>query len=181
MDLQEVVLARPPPQLRHGLDERHALDIAHGPAELDYAHVRLLVRVVDGDPRDPLDPVLDSIRDVRDDLHRLAQIVAPALPLDDMLVDLAGRDVVRARQGDVQVALVVAEIEVGLAAVGQDEDLAVPTDASVLYAPPGRLQCLLLRVHGARIDIEVRVHLDGRHVLARQWEAADRVTALHLS
>jgi hypothetical protein len=63
---------------------------------------------------------------VRHDLDRLAQIVALALALDDMLVDLARRDVVRARQSDVQVALVVAEIEVDLAAVGENEDFAVP-------------------------------------------------------
>jgi hypothetical protein len=51
-----------------------------------------------------------------------------------VLVDLARGDVVVAREGDVQVALVVAEIEVDLAAVREDEDLAVPVRCSVCYA-----------------------------------------------
>jgi hypothetical protein len=63
---------------------------------------------------------------VRHDLHRLAEIVALALALDDVLVDLAGGDVVVACEGDVKVALVVAQVEVDFAAVGEDEDLAMP-------------------------------------------------------
>jgi hypothetical protein len=70
---------------------------------------------------------------VRDDLHRLAEIVAFALALDDMLVDLARRDVVLARQGDVEVALVVAQVEVDFAAVGEDENFAVPARALILH------------------------------------------------
>jgi hypothetical protein len=131
VDLEEVVLARPTAQLSHGLDERHALDISDGASKLNDADIGLLSGVIDRYPRNPLNPVLDGICDVRDDLHRLAQIVAAALALDDMLVDLARGDVVLARQGDVEVALVVAEIEVDLAAVGEDEDLAVPASVSI--------------------------------------------------
>ena len=53
------------------------------------------------------------------------EIVAAALLLDHRHVDLAGGDVVvpgHARRGE---ALVVAEVEVGLAAVVGDVDLAV--------------------------------------------------------
>ena len=46
---------------------------------LDDADVGLLVRLVDRDARDALDPVLDGVRDVRDDLDRLAEVVAPPL------------------------------------------------------------------------------------------------------
>lgn len=59
-------------------------------------------------------------------LHRPTEVVAPALALNNELVDLAGRDVVFAGDGDVQVALVIAQIEVDLAAVVKDEDFAVP-------------------------------------------------------
>lgn len=135
MDLEKVVLAGAAPQMRHGLDEGHTLDVANGSAQLNYAHVRHLVGVVDGDLRDLDDPVLDCIRDVRHDLHRLAQIVALALALDDMLVDLARGDVVLTRQGDVQVALVVAEIEVDFAAVGEDKDLAMSACCSACAEP----------------------------------------------
>lgn len=46
------------------------------------------------------------------------------LSVDDVLVDLASREVVLPREGDVEVAFVVAEVEVRFAAVVEDKDLA---------------------------------------------------------
>lgn len=171
MNLHEVVPARPSSQLTHSLDKRHALDITHGASQLNYAHIRLLARVIDGYPRHLLDPVLNRIGNVWHNLHRLAQIVALALALDNVAVDFARRDVVIARQRDVEVALVVAEIEVDFAAVGEDEYFAVPVVCLVtchggIYR---RLAGLLLRVHRPCVDIEVRVDLDRRDVLGRQY------------
>ena len=94
MNLHKVVLARTPPQLAHSLDERHALNVAHGAAQLDYADIGLFTRVIDRYPRDLLDPVLDRIGNVGNDLYGFTQIVALALALDDVLVDLARSDVV---------------------------------------------------------------------------------------
>lgn len=104
------------------------------------------------------------------DLHGFAQVVALALTLDDMLVDLARGDVVVACEGDVEVALVVAEIEVDFAAVGENEYFAMP----VQYQRPvlGRSvgwSGVLLWVHSPRIDIEVGVDFDRRDVLRRQY------------
>jgi hypothetical protein len=131
VDLHEVVLARTSPQLTHSLNERHALDIAHCASQFDNADIGLLARVVDRYPRHFLDPVLDGIGNVGDDLHGFTQIVALALALNDVLVDLAGRDIVVAGQGDVEVALVVAKVEIDFAAVGEDEDFAMPSGFSV--------------------------------------------------
>lgn len=108
MYLQEVVLASPPPQLSHSFDKRRTLNVPHCATELNDAHVGCLVRIVDRYPRDPLDPVLDGIGQVRDNLHRAAEVVASTLTLDNMLVDLSSRNVVLASQGDVEVSLVVA-------------------------------------------------------------------------
>jgi hypothetical protein len=69
---------------------------------------------------------LDRVGEVGDDLNGAPEVVATALALDDVLVDFAGCDVVLAGEGDVQVALVVAEVEVDFAAVVEDEDFAVP-------------------------------------------------------
>jgi hypothetical protein len=66
-------------------------------------------------------------------LYRLAKIVAFALALDDVLVDLTSCDIVVAGESDVEVTLVVAEIEVDFAAVGEDEYFAVPANCSVSH------------------------------------------------
>ena len=48
------------------------------------------------------------------------------LPVNDVLVDLSGGDVVRSGQGDVEVALVVSEVEVDFSTVVEDKDFTVP-------------------------------------------------------
>ena len=85
---------------------------------------------------------LDLVGDVRDHLHRLAQVVAASLLREDRGVDGAGGEVRPPVQVGVEEPLVVAEVQVGLGAVVQDEHLAV-----------------LERVHRARIDVDVRVEL----------------------
>lgn len=128
--LQKIVLPRPPPQLSHGFDERPALDVTHRPSKLDDANVGFFVRVVDRYPRDALDPVLNGIGQMGYHLNGPAEVISPSLALDDMLVDLAGGDVVLSGQGDVEITLVVAEVEVYLSAVVQNKDLAMPTNPS---------------------------------------------------
>ena len=87
-------------------------------------------------------PPLDLVGDVRDDLHGVAQVLAAAFARDNLRVDLAGGDVGRLAEVDVEETLVVADVEVGLGAVIGDEDLAV-----------------LERVHRARVDVEIGVEL----------------------
>ena len=151
VDVQDV---GPPDVLAHladGLEERQALDVADGPADLDDHDVRVAVA---GDAPDPL---LDLVGDVRDDLDRAAEVVAAALLGDDRLVDAAGRDVAELGQVLVDEPLVVAEVEVRLGAVVGDEDLAV-----------------LVRAHRARIHVDIRIELqDGDPQAARLEQAAD--------
>lgn len=61
-----------------------------------------------------MDPVLDGVGDVGDDLDGLAEVVALPLPLNDVLVDLARRDVVVLLEGEVEEALVVTQVKVSL-------------------------------------------------------------------
>lgn len=126
MNLQEIILSSSSPQLCHGFYKGHALDIAHSTTKLNDADIWLLIRIIDGYSSDLLDPVHNRIRDMRHDLHRLAQVVATSLALDDVLIDLARRYIVVTREGDVQIALVVAEVEVDFTAVGEDEYFAMP-------------------------------------------------------
>ena len=166
MYLQKVVLSSPPSQLSHCLDERPTLDISHCPTKFDNADIRLFVRVIHRYSRNARNPVLDCIREMRHDLYSTAKVVASSLPLDDVLVDLAGGDVVFSSQGDVKVPLVVAQVKVNFSAIIEDEHLPVPVDrsASLALVPPIRWMYILCGCHGPRIDIHIRVDLDRRNV-----------------
>jgi hypothetical protein len=59
------------------------------------------------------------------DLHGLAQVVAPAFLSDDLLVDSAGGQIVVPAQPGMGEALVVAQVEVGFRPVVGHEDLAM--------------------------------------------------------
>src|SRR5690606_38285232 len=123
------------------LQERQRLDVAHGTADLHQGDVEALGGRVDA--------ALDLVGDVRDHLHGGAEVVAAALLADHRLVDLAGGDRIPAAQADVDEALVVAEVEVGLGTVVGDVDLA-----------------MLERAHRARVDVDVGVQLHHRRAQA---------------
>ena len=129
VDVEDVRPADVLAHLADRLEERQALDVADGPADLDDHDVRLAVT---GDAADPL---LDLVRDVGDDLDGPAEVVATALLGDDGLVDAAGRDVGELGQVLVDEPLVVAQVEVRLGAVVGDEDLAVLVGRSSSRGP----------------------------------------------
>ena len=123
------------PDLADGLQEGLGLDVAHGAADLGDDHVHVLLG-------HGVDPGLDLPGDVGDDLHRGAQVVAPALPVQDVPPHPAGADGGVAGEVLVHEALIVSQVQVGLGAVLGDEDLPVLEGA-----------------HGARVHIEVGVEL----------------------
>ena len=135
VDVEAVLLAEVERELADGFEEGLAFDVAHGAADLGNHDVDALAgRLGQG--------AFDLVGDVRDDLDRLAEVFAAAFLLDHRLVDLAGGVVRVAIEGGVGESLVVAQVEVGLAAVVEDEDLAV-----------------LVGAHGARIDVDIGVEL----------------------
>ena len=137
-------------QLAQRLDERQALDVADGAADL---------------ADDEVDPVclverefLDRVGNVRDDLNRRAEIVAAPLARDDVAVDAAGGDIIRLLAVDAGKALVMAKVEIGLGAVVGDVDFAV-----------------LIGRHRPRIDVEIGVELaDADGEATRLEERAER-------
>src|SRR3970282_1432482 len=133
-----------PPYLPDPLQERQRLDAADGAADLDQADVEAVGGLDDA--------ALDLIGDVRDHLHSAAEVVAAALLADHVVVDAPRRDRVLAAQAGAHVALVMAEVQVGLGAVVGDVDLAV-----------------LERAHRARIDIDVGAELHHRHAQAARF------------
>jgi GTP1/Obg family GTP-binding protein len=108
MNLQKVSFANTSSQLSHALNEWRTLNITHCASQLNDTHIGRFVRVIHGDLSNSLDPILNGVRQVRDHLHRLPQIVTTTFALDDVLVDLPGGDVVLAGEGNIEVAFVVA-------------------------------------------------------------------------
>ncbi len=124
--------------LSNRLEEGHGLDVAHRSAEFDDAHVGT------GGLGDGLDPALDLVRDVWDDLNGLSQILPGPLLLYDGAINLAGGNVMVLPQVDVQIPLVIAKVEIGLRPVFQHEHLA-----------------MLEGVHGASVDVQIWIYLHG--------------------
>ncbi len=121
--------------LADGFQKRQRFDVADRAADFDHGDVGL----AGAQP----DAALDFVGDVRDDLHRAAEVVAAPLLADHVFVDAPGGEVVAPGGGHADEAFVMAEIEIGFRAVAGDEHLAV-----------------LERAHGAGIDVDVGVELD---------------------
>ena len=141
MNVQRVLATDVLPKLPDRFDERQALDVADRAADFDEDDVDAL--------SDGADAVLDFVRDVRNDLYGAPEIIAAALFLDHREVDLAGRPVIVSRGDLVREPLVVAEIEIGFGPVVGDIHLAV-----------------LVRAHRAGIDVDIRVELLQRDLVA---------------
>src|ERR1035437_5624168 len=139
-----VVVAHFQREFADGFEKRQPFDVAGGAADFRDDDVSL------GFFGENMDAVFDFVRDVRNDLHRLAEIFSFALVVQHGLINLAAREIVQPRQLDVREALVMAEVEVGLRAVVEHINFAV-----------------LIRRHRAGIHIEIRVEL-----LQRALEAA---------
>ncbi len=127
--------------------KRKRFDIAHCAADFDEHDVDSVGYFAEGG--------FDFIGDVRDYLHRLAEIIAPALFGDDGFVDAAGGPIMVARKVRGSEALVMAEIEIGFGAVVGHEHFAV-----------------LIRRHRAGIDVQVRIALLEGDAKAAAFEKA---------
>jgi hypothetical protein len=117
MDVDGVAARQIVAELADCLHERHRLDVADGAADLAENEVVSVIAVED--------EILDLVGNVRDHLHRRAQIIAAPFLGDDVLVDATGRDVVVLVRRPSRKALVVPEIEIRFRAVVGHEDLAV--------------------------------------------------------
>lgn len=155
MHERRLVAAQAQAHLPRGFQERQRLDVAHRAADLDDRHVCLaIVRRLGA----TLDEGLDLVGDVRNDLHRLAEILAATLLADHGFVDLAGGEVVGLAHLGRDEALVVAKIEVGFCTVLRHEHLAV-----------------LERAHRARVDVDVGIEFEeGDFEAARLKDGRER-------
>ena len=160
-DMDEADVLTPDPELKlaQSLDEGSALDISHRTAEFYDTDIGSAVVAIARHMRDPLDPLLDLIGDVRDDLHGLPEVVTTTLPFDHSRVDLACGDVVVPRQSDIQEPLVVTKVQVDFSPVIEHKDLSV-----------------LEWAHGPGIDVQVGVNLDRSDAQSRGFEQNSHAT-----
>ena len=68
MDQREIVVSDAKLELAHGFDEWSGLDVSDCSSKLDNADIRLLVGLVYGDRGHALNPILDRVRKVGNDL-----------------------------------------------------------------------------------------------------------------
>ena len=129
--------------LADSLHKRLRLDVANRATQLGDDHVGTSLLL------DAAELVLNGIGDVRDHLHGATQKVAATFAGDQALIDSAGRKVGITGQVLVNKALVVAQVQVGLVAVLGHEDLT-----------------MLERAHGAGVDVQIRVGLLHRYLVA---------------
>ena len=133
------------------LEEREALDVAHRAAALGDHDVGAR-----GGQIEHL--LLDLVGDMRDHLDGLAEELPAPFLVDHREIDLPGGVVALARQRRGGEALVVPEIEIGLAPVVEDVHLAV-----------------LVGAHRPRIDVDVGIEFLHPHLEAAGLEEhADR-------
>ena len=125
-----------PFQLTDGLHERCALDVTNGTSNLRDDEIVMIFL------SEEFDVTLDFIRDMRDDLYGLAEVVASTLLVNDRLVDTARRHRVGLSGLDASEALIMAQVKVRLHAINGDIALS-----------------MLIGIEGARINVDVRVKL----------------------
>ena len=135
VDVNAVFLPDFEPELANRFEERQPLDVADRPADLRNDDVD----VVPGQARDA---GFQLVRNVRDDLHRLAAVLAAFFLFANPLVNFAGRPAAVFGERAVREAFVVAEVEVGFASVVEDVSFAV-----------------FLRTQEPRKDVQIRVEL----------------------
>lgn len=160
MDIHKVVLPHPTAELSHCLDERHALNVARRTSELDNADIRLLIGVVNWNFGNSLNPVLDGVGNVRHDLHGFAQIVTLALPADNLLVYFASGDVILTRQGYVEVAFIISQVQINFTAIVKNEDFTMSGTPLETTGVEHRLWILLSWCHSSGIDVHIWIDLD---------------------
>lgn len=137
-------------QDRHGTgtaeepQQRSGLNVTNSTSEFDDADVRLLVSVIDGNLGHTLNPVLNGVGEMRNNLHSLSKILTSSLSLNHVLVDLTGGNVVVPSKGDVDVPLVVTEIQISFTTIVENKNLTV-----------------LQRRHRSGVNVHVGINFDG--------------------
>ena len=143
MDVQHVVFAYILFHLADGFQERQAFNIAYRAPDFGDDEIRIVIIA------HPKHPGLDLIGNMGNDLHRAAQVIAPAFFRNDGLVDFTGGHIGTLGQVDIYKTFIMAQVKVRFRSVIRHKHFAV-----------------LIRAHGSRIDIDIRIKFLYRNLIA---------------
>ena len=132
MDEHRLVTPEIVAHLSDRFDKGQRLDITHGPANFAQDEIK----AVNVGQRE----FLDRVGDVRNDLHRRAEIISAPLLRDNALIDATRGDIVRLFRGNAGKAFIMAEIQIGLRPIVGHIDFAV-----------------LIRRHRSGIDVQIGI------------------------
>ena len=149
VDVDGILVAHILAHLADGFQKGLAFDVADCAADLYQHHIRL------AHPPHLADVPFDFVGHVGDRLDCAAQIVAPSLFADDVVVDFAAGDIAQFVQVFVDKALIVAQVQVSFCAVLGDKDFPV-----------------LVGGHCAGVHVQVGVEFHGRHPNAPGFQNA---------
>ncbi len=133
--------------LPNRFQKRQTFDVADCAADFDDQNVRLF-RFGHGANRH-----FYLVRNVRNDLNRLAEIIAAPFFFNDAQINSTARPIVRLRHLRVCKSLVMSQIQIGFRAVVRNVTFAV-----------------LKRRHRSRINIDIRIELHHLHFRAACFE-----------
>ena len=145
-----VVVADFVTQLSSRLDVELVFEVAHGSTDFDEQYIGLLL------VRNSVKLFLDEVGYVRDELHRMSEVITVALFLENHLENAAHREAPILLGRYVQKAFVVAEVHVAFAAVVQNKNFAV-----------------FCRVHCAWVGVQVTVAFDGNDLHSSRKQRPD--------
>ena len=143
MDVQHVVFAYILFHLADSFQKGKTFNIAYRTA--DFGNNKIGIVIV----TDTEYPGLDLISNMGNDLHRTAQVIAPAFFRNDGLVDFTGGHIGTLGQVDIYKTFIMTQVQVRFRSVIRHKHFAV-----------------LIRAHGSRIDIDIRIKFLYRNLIA---------------
>ncbi len=143
MDIQHVVFAHIFFYLADSFQERQAFNIANRAPDFSNDKIRAVIVA------DPEHPGFNLVGNMGDDLHRAAQVITPAFFGNDRLINFTGSHVGTFGQVDINKTFIMAQVQICFRAIIRHEHFTV-----------------LIRTHGSRIDIDIRIEFLYRNLIA---------------
>ena len=125
MDKGDVFSAHTELELSERFDVGGRFNVSNRATEFDDARIWNFVTAISGLMSDIFDPFLNRIGHMGDHLNRFSKVITTAFSLDNLGVDFTGGKIVILAEVNIEETLVVAKIQIDLAAVVENEHFSV--------------------------------------------------------